>query len=82
MPSHELTQIVGEAVFFGLLAEPFFHVGTDLLMNKEYGRAAIAYFIGSIPATLGLIVLGVISVGPISAPPIRTWISPIISDPR
>ena len=54
MYSDEQLRIIGDALFFGLLAEPFFHVATDALMNREYAKAVLGYAIGSIPATAGI----------------------------
>jgi hypothetical protein len=81
MLSDEQLRILGDALFFGLLAEPFFHVGTDALMSREYGKAAIAYFIGSIPAMAGLIVLGILSLGPLTPSTIGHWIQPVVVNP-
>jgi hypothetical protein len=82
MPSREVVHILGEGLFLEVFASPFFHVGTDALMHREYGRAAISYLVGCILAGLGLIVLGVFSLGPLSGPLIRNWIYPIVADPR
>jgi hypothetical protein len=74
-------RILGDALFFGLLAEPFFHVATDALMNREFGKAAVAYLIGSIPALAGLIVLGILSAGPFTPSSVALWIHPIVVNP-
>jgi hypothetical protein len=81
MFSDEQLRILGDALFFGLLAEPFFHVATDALMNREYGKAVVAYLVGSIPGAAGLIVLGILSVGPFTPSTIGRWIHPIVVNP-
>jgi hypothetical protein len=78
MLSDEQLRILGDALFFGLLAEPFFHVATNALMNREFGKAAVAYLIGSIPALAGLIVLGILSAGPFTPSSVALWIHPIV----
>jgi hypothetical protein len=75
--SNDQFHIIGEVVFLGLLAEPFFHSATDLLMHEEYGKAAVGYVIGVSLALIGLIVLGVIDLGPLKSQLLRGWIGPV-----
>ena len=81
MLSDEQIRTIGDAILLGVLTEPFFHVGTDALMNREYRKAGASYLLGAIPAICALIVLGIISIGPLTTLAIRQWLHPVVTNP-
>jgi hypothetical protein len=80
--SDEQVRTIGDAVLLGVLTEPFFHVGTDALMDGKIAKAVASYLLGAVPLCFALIVLGVISIGPLTTPAIRQWLHPVVTNPH